>query len=206
MEMLWKAFAGRSSRVRTFTVDFPACFLGALLLLTLPLNWLLAAVIAAGFHELCHVLAIRLLGGEIRDFQVGMGGAVIETVPLSGKRELICALAGPMGSLLLFSLCRWIPRIALCALVQALFNLMPVYPLDGGRVLHCGAGLVLPEKKAAKLCKCVEVTSVGGIALFSVIATFLLHLGILPVLIAGILVIKAYFRKIPCKAAQLGVQ
>ena len=34
-----------------------ACILAAFLLLTLPLRWLLAALFAAGIHELCHALA-----------------------------------------------------------------------------------------------------------------------------------------------------
>ena len=44
-------------------VDVSACLMGAFLLLTLPLNWLLSALAAAAFHELCHGAAILLLGG-----------------------------------------------------------------------------------------------------------------------------------------------
>ena len=64
-------------------VDVSACLMGAFLLLTLPLNWLLSALAAAAFHELCHGEAILLLGGRIWGVRIGVGGAVMETEPLS---------------------------------------------------------------------------------------------------------------------------
>ena len=64
-------------------VDVSACLMGAFLLLTLPLNWLLSALAAAAFHELCHGAAILLLGGRIWGVRIGAGGAVMETEPLS---------------------------------------------------------------------------------------------------------------------------
>ena len=82
-------------------VDVSACLMGAFLLLTLPLNWLLSALAAAAFHELCHGAAILLLGGRIWGVRISAGGAVMETEPLSSGKELVCALAGPAGSLLL---------------------------------------------------------------------------------------------------------
>ena len=106
-------------------VDVSACLMGAFLLLTLPLNWLLSALAAAAFHELCHGAAILLLGGRIWGVRIGAGGAVMETEPLSSGKELVCALAGPAGSLLMVLMLRVFPRVAVCALVQAAFNLLP---------------------------------------------------------------------------------
>ena len=42
------------------------CISLAIMLLTLPLRWLFAAVIAAVYHELCHIAAIRLCHGDIK--------------------------------------------------------------------------------------------------------------------------------------------
>ena len=75
-----------------------ACILAAFLLLTLPLRWLLAAVFAAGGHEICHVLAVRLCGGRIFRIQIGPAGAALETDSLSFPREMLCALAGRRGA------------------------------------------------------------------------------------------------------------
>ena len=97
-----------------------ACILAALLLLTLPLRWLMAAVFAAGVHEICHVLAVRLCGGRIFRIQIGPAGAALETDSLSFPREMLCALAGPAGSLLLLFLGKWFPEAAICGAVQGI--------------------------------------------------------------------------------------
>lgn len=124
----------------------PWCWvLGAFLLLLVPLQWVLAAVLAALIHEGCHVLAIFLCGCHVLSIRVSVGRTVIETNVSDDLRELLCAMAGPVGSLLATALCRPFPELALCAGVQGLFNLMPVYPLDGGRAVRCGLMMLFPK-------------------------------------------------------------
>ena len=114
-----------------------ACILWAFLLLVLPLRLMAASVTAALIHEFCHWLAICLCGERPDCVTIGAGGMVMETPPMEPGRELCCALAGPAGSFLLVLLYRLFPLLSLCALVQGCFNLLPVYPLDGGRALRC---------------------------------------------------------------------
>ena len=126
-----------------------ACLLWAFLLLCVPLRWLLSSLAAACFHELCHYAALRLIGGKILSLQIQANGTTMEIVPLPSEKELICALAGPMGSMLLLLLIQVFPRVALCAGLQGIFNLLPLYPLDGGRAIRCGLKLI-KEKFLAK--------------------------------------------------------
>lgn len=150
------------------------CVALALTLLVLPLPWVAAAVLAAAVHELCHYLAIAALGGKVGRIAVGSGGAAMELGCLSLVRELLAAAAGPVGSLSLMLMGRFFPRLALCGLVQGLFNLLPIYPLDGGRILRRALELALPDRAAA------AITCWTGFA-FALCGTFFcLRLGFLP--------------------------
>lgn len=117
----------------------------ALMLLILPLQWVMAATAAAAFHELCHYLAVRGLGGHVFGIRLGLGGAKMEVEQLPPPKELMAALAGPVGSALLVLLAKWLPRLAICGFVHCVFNLLPLFPLDGGRALRGILELFWPE-------------------------------------------------------------
>lgn len=171
----------------------------ALALLLLPLQWVGAAALAAAFHELCHYGAVRLCGGSVRSVTSGIGGVRMEVRGLTEAKELLCALAGPMGSLLLLLLARWIPRTAVCAGFQGLYNLLPVYPLDGGRAVRCVAQLLLPSSIAQRICDWIERACLAGMLLLGIYGCFALHLGLLPLLFAVCAVLRSVRGKIPCK-------
>ena len=173
-----------------------AWILGALMLLILPLNWLLAAGTAAFFHELCHYFALRLCAVPIFRIQISSRGTVMDTAPMGLRQEFLCALAGPLGGLFLLLFIRHIPRIAICAGVQSLFNLLPVYPLDGGRALRCLARRYLPPDGAALLLKWTARLCLGGIVVLGLLAAIRYHLGLLPLLLAIILCIRTKKEKL----------
>lgn len=171
----------------------------ALMVLILPLKWCLAVVLAAVFHELCHITAVRLCGGDICASSIGTSGAIIETNSMSDGKALLCVLAGPAGGFLLLVFARWIPRIALCAAMQSAYNLLPLSTLDGGRALQLAAGILFPAKIACKICVITEKLCLAVIIMLGIYGTFILRLGPLPILAAGFLFLKASGRKIPCK-------
>lgn len=131
-------------------LDGRLCFVLALMLILLPLPWVLAAALAAIVHELFHTVAILLLKGNIYALHLGAGGIQMETAPMSPGRELIAAVAGPLGSASLILLSRWLPRTAACAAVHCIFNLLPLFPLDGGRMLQNLFLIFLPAHRAKK--------------------------------------------------------
>lgn len=186
------------NRISVF-ISAGAFLLGALLLLILPLKWFFAALSAALIHELCHLAAVRLTGGYVHEICIGRGGASIKIGPMDSLKELICALAGPLGGLILLLLIRWIPRIAICAGIHSIYNLLPIYPLDGGRALQCAVSIYFrPEtgericNMAEKLCKVMLI----GLAIYSAVV---LKLGFLPAFVVCIILFKTKSGKIPCK-------
>lgn len=169
------------------------------MLLILPLRWLLAAVIAAMFHELCHTAAVYICQGQIHHLEISVHGAKLNVSELSRPKELLCSLAGPLGGLFLLLFVRWIPRIAVCALFQSFYNLLPLYPLDGGRALWCGTTLFLPENKANKLCAVIEKGCITLIILTAIYSSIVLKLGISSVIPAFFILAQTKIRKTPCK-------
>ncbi len=189
----------------SISVDPWGCIFGALLLLLVPLRWLFAAVLAALIHECFHILAICLYGNHVLGIQIGLGGTIIETDVSGGMQELLCAMAGPLGSLLLLTLCHHFPELALCAGVQGTFNLIPIYPLDGGRALQCLLTMLFP-READRIGKRVTWSVFLLLFIICFYAAVRLSLGLFPVLLALILAVKVILRKKPCKQHQIRVQ
>lgn len=125
--------------VRPSALLTPAFFL---LLTDTPI--LLAALLpAALLHELAHYAVLRLCGVRTARFTLtGLGASlyVPELHRLSYGAELLSAAAGPLMNLLLWVLLSLTGREELtlfagAQMVLGVLNLLPVRPMDGGRIL-----------------------------------------------------------------------
>ena len=120
-------------------------------------------VLACCFHELGHLLSIRLLSGDIKLIRLtAVGAEMVLCRPMGYGQEMVAALAGPGVNLLLAVLCcRWSWGTLFAGLNLALgcFNLLPVGRLDGGRFLHgllaVFCGLNVAEQIGALLDGCL---------------------------------------------------
>ena len=124
-------------------------------------HWLMGAAGAVGlffsivFHELSHSLVARRHGVVMRGITLFVFGGVAEMTdePPSARAEFRVAVAGPIASIVIASVCFAVAHagskigwpdpfvgvfkyFALINGVLVLFNLIPAFPLDGGRVLR----------------------------------------------------------------------
>lgn len=124
-------------------------------------GYLWAIVLSAAIHEAGHWLAIRRLGGSVRKICLGYAGAAIsyDEDKMSYISEAIIAAAGPVASLVLtltasmlgsFTDSRHAFYVAGTSFIFFIFNSLPVYQLDGGRIVYNVAvgfkGVVFAEK------------------------------------------------------------
>lgn len=135
---------------------FPAFFQGERALAPLAL-WLMGIAGALGLfisivlHELAHSLVARRYGLVMRGITLFVFGGVAEMgeEPPSPEAELMIAIAGPIESAVLgicFVLVGFLPwpdpvkgvifYLGFINLALVAFNMIPAFPLDGGRVLR----------------------------------------------------------------------
>lgn len=139
-----------SLAVSVFPVEYPE----------LPLlhYWAMGLIGALGlfacivFHELSHSLVARLYGIHMKGITLFIFGGMAELgeEPASAKAEFMMAIAGPLASFALagiFFLLRplvtapveaagVVAYLAWINVALACFNLIPAFPLDGGRILR----------------------------------------------------------------------
>lgn len=104
-------------------------------------------VCALLLHELGHILVLHLCNVRVKAVRLGFGDVEMATAPLGYCEELLTAWAGPcMNFLIYFMLCHTAPAFAAVNLLLGAYNLLPIMPLDGGRMLLAALYLRLPEQ------------------------------------------------------------
>ena len=192
-------------RSKLFCVTTGWCVMVAAMLLLLPVKFVLCWLLSAFIHELFHLLCICFCGTEVHHISVGAGGAVIQTGPMDANTEVKCALAGPFSGIILLLFVRVFPLLAICAAVQTIFNLLPLHPFDGGRVLVCILSGMKNVRTAYLIRSHLEWFVLAVLSFLSIIA-LLAGLGPVPVIWVLVILIRNGKIKIPCKAAQQIVQ
>jgi len=169
--------------------DWPRSFYWIMGLLTS-----LLVFVSVLIHELAHSLVAIRQGEKVRSITLFILGGVAQITeePKQPSKEFVMALAGPLSSLFLagifFILALFlrgiseplyasISYLAIINTILAIFNLLPGFPMDGGRVLRS-----ILWKITGNLKKATRIASLAGQAF----AFLLIFGGILQILRANI--------------------
>ncbi|MBP7831106.1 MAG: site-2 protease family protein [Kiritimatiellae bacterium] len=159
-------------------------------------------------HELGHSLVAIRFGGQVQAITLlPIGGvALMRRIPERPLHEFLVALAGPAVNGVIFlglALLRggfpswteapaelgareWLDILMRANVVMALFNLVPAFPMDGGRVLRSALAWKLPRDRATRWAAVVgQVFAVAFIALGLYLNPFLAVIGVFIFLGAG---------------------
>jgi len=136
---------------------------------------LLVVLSAAAVHELGHILTLKLLGANVTSLRLSMFGAVLETDigKLPYGKELLVVLAGPAANFLVARLLsgiggEWWDAAVGAHLVLCGFNLLPVEPLDGGRLLRLLLEDAIPARFTAVILRICGNLCAAGVILTGV--------------------------------------
>lgn len=160
-------------------------------------NVFLSFVILTLLHELGHLAVMVLFGVRVRHICVGALGTVISASPMSLWEELLCSLAGPFVNLFCFWVLRPIHLVAaLISLLLACYNLLPVYPLDGGRALRAALCLCLPLRAAEGVERGVMLLTL--VAVVGSAVYFYPGFGMMPLMVCSVLLARIALERNYC--------
>lgn len=145
----------------------------------------LTFTLTALLHEYGHAITAEKLGYKMNKISLMPYGAVVNGAieGLSYKDEVLVALAGPAANLLVcvFFVCLWwlIPEcypytesVVFSNLSVVSVNLLPAWPLDGGRILSAGLSQITSRKKAMLIVRITGLACAAallGLFVFSLI-------------------------------------
>lgn len=143
--------------------------------------WLTAAL-SILVHESAHAIAAAAFRCAPSAIEMTPLGAVMlleDELKLPPLRRAVMLLAGPAASLLLCWLAIRLARsgwsgsaqLFLSNLSIVMVNLMPVFPLDGGRLLHLGLSRVLPVRTAEQIMRILGCIAGIGLIILNLVVS-----------------------------------
>lgn len=144
----------------------------ALYLLTAHDLTLVATVSAIVIHELTHLTVLVLCNGRAARLTISVLGLSIDREGLlSHWNEVWLSVSAPLMNLVLAGLF-WVGGLSLYAVYAnlsfGLFNLLPIYPLDGAKALYAFLSNLCSPHRAITICRSISLLTLFLLWLFSI--------------------------------------
>ena len=130
---------------KRITISLTLTLAAAFIYYVVSIETTIAIALPVAVHELAHIIALRFFGLKVKSVRAELTGLCIDYCGFAEPVEHIAAaFAGPAGGFIYAyaaSLiaretgCAWMELSAGISLLLSVFNLLPVLPLDGGRIL-----------------------------------------------------------------------
>ncbi len=147
---------------------------------------------AGALHELGHALALYAFSGRITHLRFGFGDVKMDITPLARRALFFCAMAGPCVNLLCgIALARRFASFAAISLLLGGYNLLPLSHLDGGLLLFLLLQRFFPHNGGAAA-RIISKLCAAFLLLLAIYAALSLRLGVLPVVTAALLALRAH--------------
>lgn len=139
-------------------------------------------LLAATIHEYGHIWAMKILG--CRNCTIRLSGFGIKLIRKEGIfgsnfQEIICSLAGPLVNFLCFALLYAIGKafsvwehiipFAQMNLALGLFNILPIFPLDGGKIVAVMLSMFCSDGQSLKFSELISALFLMPIATIGIL-------------------------------------
>ena len=149
-------------------------------------------LLALALHEAAHLTALALFRRPVLGLTLSAGGAKIETEALTLRQEALSAAAGPLVNLLSGALTlRCVPAFSAVSLGLAAVNLLPLYPLDGGRILRAALLSRLPPERTERILRLAVWLTCSTLMVGACWLTVWRQAGLWPIFAALVLLCRA---------------
>jgi stage IV sporulation protein FB len=153
-----------------------------------------ASAVFSFLHEIAHKTTAKFLGYTPEKISMGLFGGILHiregfVKPLD---ELLIHLAGPFFNIVTAALLygvyaffpvSWIEPVILANLVLGIFNLMPFYPLDGGKIIDLYLAIFLGYGRSQKISRFFSI--IFSLFLF-LLGIYLVQYNVLNLLISAL--------------------
>ncbi|MBI5964481.1 MAG: tetratricopeptide repeat protein [Chloroflexi bacterium] len=163
------------------------------------LLWVTGFLLCILLHELGHMLAAQLVGVEVKNIVIWILGGLTNLSRKAEKpfHHLIISAAGPLVNIFLAFLCvlfyvfisflllpnfqneglfLWAQTfvnlffsLALVNIILVVFNILPIYPLDGGNILHAFMEMLFGKSNADLITLVISIPILLGLIIFGLV-------------------------------------